>query len=85
VGVLPVIGASFGGMVAQEFAVTNPGRVERLALACTSAGGEGGSSRPLRKLLQLPREQRAAAELKVADSRWDQPWLEAHPRRSGDR
>ena len=74
-----VIGVSFGGMVAQEFAVTNPGRVERLALACTSAGGEGGSSYPLQKLLELPREQRVAAELKLADSRWDQRWLEAHP------
>jgi Predicted hydrolases or acyltransferases (alpha/beta hydrolase superfamily) len=74
-----VIGASFGGMVAQEFAVTNPVRVERLALACTSAGGEGGSSYPLQKLLELPQEQQAAAELKLADSRWDQRWLEAHP------
>ena len=37
-----LVGVSFGGMVAQEFAVTNPGRVERLALACTSAGGAGG-------------------------------------------
>jgi pimeloyl-ACP methyl ester carboxylesterase len=77
-----VVGVSFGGMVAQEFAVTNPGRVERLALACTSAGGEGGSSYPLQKLLELPREQQVAAELKLADSRWDQRWLEAHP---GDR
>jgi pimeloyl-ACP methyl ester carboxylesterase len=33
-----VMGVSFGGMLAQEFAVTNPERVERLALACTSAG-----------------------------------------------
>ena len=77
-----VIGVSFGGMVAQEFAVTYPSRVERLALACTSPGGEGGSSYPLqklRKLLELPREQRVAAELKLADSRWDQRWLEAHP------
>ena len=74
-----VIGVSFGGMVAQEFAVTNPGRVERLALACTSAGGEGGSSYPLQELLELPREQRVAAELKLADSRWDQRWLQAHP------
>ena len=79
-GVLPeVIGVSFGGMVAQEFAVTNPGRVERLALACTSAGGEGGSSYPVQKLLELPRQQQVAAELKLADSRWDQRWLEAHP------
>ena len=74
-----VVGVSFGGMVAQEFAVTNPGRVEHLALACTSAGGDGGSSYPPQKLLELPREQRAAAELKLADSRWDQGWLEAHP------
>jgi 3-oxoadipate enol-lactonase len=64
-----VIGASFGGMVAQEFAVTNPDRVERLALACTSAGGEGGSSYPLQKLLELPPAQRVPAELTLADSR----------------
>ena len=74
-----VIGVSFGGMVAQEFAVTNPGRVERLALACTSAGGEGGSSYPLQNLLELPPGPRVAAELKLADSRWDQRWLAAHP------
>src|SRR5262249_7116967 len=77
-----VVGASFGGMVAQEFGVTYPRRVERLALACTSAGGEGGSSYPLQKLLELPPGQQVAAELKVVDSRWDQRWLEAHP---GDR
>ena len=74
-----VVGASFGGMVAQEFAVTYPQRVERLALACTSAGGAGGSSYPLQKLLELPPGQRVAAELKLVDSRWDQRWLEAHP------
>ena len=74
-----VVGVSFGGMVAQEFAVTHPQRVERLALACTSAGGEGGSSYPLQELLELPPGQRVAAELKVVDSRWDQRWLEAHP------
>ena len=39
-----VVGVSFGGMVAQEFAVAHPERVERLALSCTSAGGGGGSS-----------------------------------------
>jgi pimeloyl-ACP methyl ester carboxylesterase len=66
-------------MVAQEFAVTYPQRVERVALACTSAGGEGGSSYPLQKLLELPSGERVAAELKVVDSRWDQRWLEAHP------
>jgi 3-oxoadipate enol-lactonase len=74
-----VLGVSFGGMVAQEFAVTNPERVERLALACTSAGGGGGSSYPLQKLRQLPPEERAAVQLKLTDSRWDERWLEAHP------
>jgi len=74
-----VFGVSFGGMVAQEFAVTHPERVERLALSCTSAGGGGGSSYPVQKLQGLPPEERAAAELKLADSRWDERWLEAHP------
>ena len=74
-----VLGVSFGGMVAQDFAVTNPERVERLALACTSAGGDGGSSYPLQELQKLPPGERAAAQLKLADSRWDEPWLEAHP------
>jgi len=53
--------------------------VERLALACTSAGGGGGSSYPLQKLQRLPPQERAAAQLKLADSRWDGGWLEAHP------
>ena len=74
-----VLGVSFGGMVAQEFAATNPERIERLALACTSAGGDGGSSYPLQKLQELPPQERAAAQLKLADSRWDERWLEAHP------
>ena len=74
-----VLGVSFGGMVAQELAVTNPQRIECLALACTSAGGDGGSSYPLQKLRELPPEERAAVQLKVTDSRWDESWLEAHP------
>jgi 3-oxoadipate enol-lactonase len=74
-----VLGVSFGGMVAQEFAVTHPEQVERLALACTSAGGDGGSSYPLHKLQDLPPQERAAAQLKLADSRWDERWLEGHP------
>jgi len=74
-----VLGVSFGGMVAQEFAVTNPERVERLALACTSAGGGGGSSYPLHKLQELSPQERAATQLELADSRWNERWLEAHP------
>ena len=39
-----VIGVSFGGMVAQEFVLRHPRRVERLVLACTSPGGAGGAA-----------------------------------------
>ncbi|HEY7438579.1 MAG TPA: alpha/beta hydrolase [Acidimicrobiia bacterium] len=74
-----VLGVSFGGMVAQELTVTHPQRVERLALSCTSAGGEGGSSSPLEQLLDLPPEQRAAAAMQQVDSRWSQQWFETHP------
>jgi pimeloyl-ACP methyl ester carboxylesterase len=35
-----VLGASLGGMVAQEVAVRAPERVERLVLCCTTPGGE---------------------------------------------
>ncbi|HEY8562992.1 MAG TPA: alpha/beta hydrolase [Pyrinomonadaceae bacterium] len=34
-----VLGASFGGFVAQEFALRFPERLDKLVLACTSAGG----------------------------------------------
>ena len=74
-----VVGISFGGMVAQEFTVTRPEKVERLALLCTSSGGEGGSSYPLQELLALPEPQRAAAGIKIVDSRWNDEWFEAHP------
>lgn len=45
-----LFGISFGGMVAQELAWLTGGRVERLVLACTSSGGEGGSSFPLHEV-----------------------------------
>jgi pimeloyl-ACP methyl ester carboxylesterase len=44
-----LIGVSFGGMVAQEIAVTVPERIQRLVLMCTSSGGAGGSSYPARR------------------------------------
>lgn len=34
-----VVGVSFGGFVAQEFALRHPGRLRRLVLCCTSFGG----------------------------------------------
>jgi 3-oxoadipate enol-lactonase len=73
-----VVGISFGGMVAQEFAVTFPDRVERLALLCTSSGGRGNSSYPLHELEQLPVEERKARGMSIVDTRWDEAWLASH-------
>jgi pimeloyl-ACP methyl ester carboxylesterase len=74
-----VFGVSFGGMVGQEFAVTVPDRVERLALSCTSPGGEGGASYPLHTLADLPPDERAAKAIQILDTRFDQQWLADHP------
>ena len=77
--VCAVVGISFGGMVAQEFAVTYPQRVERLVLLCTSAGGDAGSSYPLHELATLAADQRAQRISVLTDSRWTPEWLEHHP------
>jgi 3-oxoadipate enol-lactonase len=74
-----VAGISFGGMVAQELAVTAPERVERLALLCTSPGGAGGSSYPLHELAALPSEERNKRHAQLIDTRFDDAWLAAHP------
>lgn len=74
-----VFGISFGGMVALEFAVTHPGVVERLYLACTSAGGAGGSSYPLHELAELSADERARVYPKLVDERFDAEWLREHP------
>ena len=74
-----VFGVSFGGMVAQEFAVTWPERVERLVLFCTSPGGEGGASYPLHELRDRPAAERAEIGMRVLDTRFTPEWLAAHP------
>ncbi len=74
-----IMGVSFGGMVALEFAASWPQRVERLALCCTSPGGRLGSSYPLHELADLPPAERAAIALKLLDTRFDQQWLDSHP------
>jgi len=74
-----VVGVSFGGMVAQELAVTWPERVERLALLCTSPGGAGGASYPLHELARLTEDERNAKGLELLDSRFTPEWLAAHP------
>jgi pimeloyl-ACP methyl ester carboxylesterase len=73
-----LMGLSFGGMVAQEFAVSFPDRVERLTLLATSPGG-AYASYPLDELAKLAPEDRAARSLELADRRWTPEWLAAHP------
>jgi pimeloyl-ACP methyl ester carboxylesterase len=41
-----VVGTSLGGMVAQEFALAYPERVDRLVLACTTPGGPKAHAMP---------------------------------------
>lgn len=79
-----VVGISFGGMVAQELAVTAPERVERLALICTSAGGDAGASYPLHELEELPVDERNAIGTTLSDTRFTPEWL-ADPDHAFDR
>lgn len=41
-----VLGHSYGGFVAQEFALRHPGRLDRLVLVATTPGGLGASESP---------------------------------------
>jgi 3-oxoadipate enol-lactonase len=74
-----VVGISFGGMVAQEYAVTFPERVTRLALVCTSSGGAGNPSYPLHELAARPPAEQAAIGLALLDTRFTENWLATHP------
>lgn len=72
-----VVGVSFGGMVAQEFAVTYPGRVERLALVCTSPGGDFASY-PLHTLAAMDPAEAGAMRLTLIDTRYTPEFLAEH-------
>jgi 3-oxoadipate enol-lactonase len=74
-----VMGASFGGMVAQELALRHPTKVDRLVLACTSAGGAGGASYPLQELGALPFEERFFRQLSISDLRQTPEWQQTNP------
>lgn len=74
-----VVGISFGGMVAQEFAVTWPEHVAKLVLMCTSAGGVAGSSYPLHELAALSSADRQQRMAILSDTRFTPQWLSEHP------
>jgi 3-oxoadipate enol-lactonase len=74
-----VIGVSFGGMVAQEFVLRHPSRVERLVLACTSPGGAGGASYPFHGIEHMGAEERARHMIPINDTRRDAAWQTANP------
>jgi 3-oxoadipate enol-lactonase len=73
-----LVGMSFGGMVAQEVAVTVPHRIERLALLCTSPGGAGRSSYPLHTLTDLEPAERNRIYPTLLDTRFTPEWLATH-------
>ena len=75
------IGESFGGMVAQEFALNYPDYVAKLVLVVTSSGGQGGSSFPFHEynIANMTLEERADFWVQCCDSRLSQPhWKETH-------
>tara|TARA_X000000368_G_scaffold60838_1_gene42913 strand:- start:929 stop:1735 length:807 start_codon:yes stop_codon:yes gene_type:complete len=77
---LPVMGVSFGGMVAQELAIRHPDKVTKLVLACTSSGGEGGSSYPLHELEDLDPEKKLETGIKINDLRITDEWVKENPK-----
>ena len=74
-----VMGVSFGGMVALELACRHPGRIDKLVLCCTSAGGAGGSSHPLHEMVGLAPAERAARMIPILDRRHDEAWASSRP------
>jgi pimeloyl-ACP methyl ester carboxylesterase len=64
-------------MVAQELAVTYPDRVERLALVCTSPGGEFASY-PLHELAAMDEDRVLALRATLLDTRFTPEYLAEH-------
>jgi 3-oxoadipate enol-lactonase len=72
-----VLGASLGGMIAQELAVLAPARVDRLVLGCTTPGGADGFPLPEATLKLLTEAPTLAPE--VALRRFVENALGANP------
>jgi 3-oxoadipate enol-lactonase len=70
-----VIGASMGGMVAQELAIRFPQVINKIVLASTHAGGECGAPLIIDKLDQMT----TLEKMYTSDTRQDQVWAEANP------
>lgn len=71
-----VLGVSFGGSVAQEFARRHQQRISRMVLACSNPGG--GYGYPLLELRSKDPETRARTMLSL-DLRKSVEWQAAHP------
>jgi 3-oxoadipate enol-lactonase len=69
-----VIGVSFGGMVAQEFAIRHPEYIERMVLCCTSSGGAGGHSYPFHEMTNLNEDDYNSLTVAIYDNRHDVNW-----------
>jgi 3-oxoadipate enol-lactonase len=63
-------------MVAQELTIRHPSKVKKLVLACTSSGGEGGSSYPLHELEVLDQQQKLEIGIKINDLRITDEWMQ---------
>src|ERR1700694_5545951 len=79
-----VVGVSFGGMVALELVLRHPDQVAKLAVCCTSPGGDGGSSYPHHTLQALPADERARVMVSISDQRCDAGWAADTPVRMQD-
>jgi 3-oxoadipate enol-lactonase len=58
-----VVGASLGGMAAQELAAAFPERVDRLVLACTTPGGAGAVPMPAQSVALMQEAAMLAPEV----------------------
>jgi 3-oxoadipate enol-lactonase len=73
-----LMGLSFGGMLAQELAVTIPHRVDRMAVLCSSPGGAGRISFPLEVFNDMEPAERDATYPRLLDTRFTPDWLADH-------